>query len=351
MREKLGQMFIIRIHGKEVTDELETLIRDYHVGGVSLYSKNYDSYDDMYKLINDIKKINKKYNDTPLFIGIDEEGGRVNRLPKEFIGPPSGKMIRSNINYVKEDGLLIKEILKNLGINLNYAPMFDIQRYDDSHPIGNRCLGKTAEDVIKNGSVMVKQFDDFVIPVIKHFPGHGLVKRDSHLFLPITNSDIKNVEDMEPFKDAIKNKYPAIMISHILIKKMDMFHPASLSKKVVKDYLIDELKYDGLIITDDLKMKAVNILYGYKRSCLKAIKAGNTSILIGGDYKTVLSCIKYVEKKMNDSLKENIEIAYDKIIKAKKEYHINDNPTKKMDVSYYNAKMQKLLDKIKNSQK
>ena len=74
------------------------------------------------------------------------------------------------------------------------------------------------------------------MPVVKHFPGHGLVKIDSHFFLPITNSDIKNVEDMEPFKDAIENNYPAIMISHILIKKMDMFHPASLSKKVIKDY-------------------------------------------------------------------------------------------------------------------
>lgn len=346
MKKKIGQMFIIRMNGKEITNELVSLIRDYHIGGISLYSKNYDSYDDMYRLINNIKKINKQYNDTPLFIALDEEGGRVDRFPKDFKTLPAAKRLRRDISFVNEDGLLIKEMLENLGVNLNFAPVFDIQRFDDNHIIGNRCLGETAQEVIKNGITMVKLFDDKVIPVIKHFPGHGLVKRDPHFLLPSTNVNITDEEDIEPFKEAIKNNCPAIMISHILVKKMDRFYPASLSKKVIKDYLINELKYNGLIITDDLKMAAVNILYGYKKSCLKAIKAGNTALLVGGSYSDVMHCINYIEKKMDYLVKENIELSYDKIINIKKKFHINDDATKKMDVNYYNSKIQELLDKV-----
>lgn len=346
LRKMIGQMFIIRMQGKEITKELVSLIKDYHVGGIALYSRNYDSYEDMYKLINDLKELNKKYNDTPLFIALDEEGGRVDRFPKDFKTLPAAKRLRRGLEYVNEDGLLIKEMLENLGVNLNFAPVFDIQRFDDNHAIGNRCLGITGEEVIKNGITMVNLYDDNVIPVIKHFPGHGLVKRDPHFFLPSTNLDITKEEDIEPFKAAINNNCPAIMMSHILIKKLDRFYPTSLSKKVIKDYLIDTLKYDGLIITDDLKMNAVNLLYGYKRSCLKAIIAGNNAVLIGGKYCCVKDSINYVEKKMNDSLKEKIELSYKKIIEYKKEFHINDNPTKKMDVDYYNNRIQELLDKV-----
>ena len=136
------------------------------------------------------------------------------------------------------------------------------------------------------------------------------------------------------------------MISHVLIRKMDLFNPASLSKKVIKDYLKGELKYKGLVITDDLKMKSVNILYGYKKSCLKAINAGNNVLLMGGKYNDVINCINYIEKKMNKSLKKDIELSYDKILDIKKKYHINDEPTNKIDIEYYNNKIQELLDKV-----
>ena len=346
MKKKIGQMFIIRMNGKEITDELVTLIKDYNIGGISIYSKNYDSYKEMHKLINKIKKINKKYNDTPIFIAIDEEGGRVDRLPDDFNTLPAAKRLRKDIKYVKEDGLLIKEMLEKLGVNLNFAPVFDIQRFGDYHIIGNRALGESSQEVIKNGITMVNIFNDNVIPVVKHFPGQGLFKNDPHILLPSTNVNIDKEEDIEPFKEAIKNKCPAIMISHVLIRKMDLFNPASLSKKVIKDYLKDELKYKGLVITDDLKMKSVNILYGYKKSCLKAINAGNNVLLMGGKYNDVINCINYIEKKMNKSLKKDIELSYDKILDIKKKYHINDEPTNKIDIEYYNNKIQELLDKV-----
>ena len=344
LEEKLGQMFIIRMHGKTITKELETLIKDYHIGGISLYSRNYDSYEEMQNLINDLKKLNTKYNNTPLFIAVDQEGGRVNRLPKEFKNLPSAKIL-SEKNKVEEAGNIIGELLNEIGINMNFAPVLDIQRFKDDHAIGDRCFGSNKEDVITNSVKMINSLKNYLVPVVKHFPGHGLVKRDSHLFLSFVKEDIEKTDDIEPFKNAINNNVPAIMMSHIIISKIDKMYPASLSKKVIKDYLVDKLNYKGLIITDDLKMKAVNILYGYKKSTLKAIDAGNNIVLIGADYKIVSECIDYIKFKMNDSIKDNIVNSYNKIIELKKEYKINDEQKKKINIDYYNERINKIREK------
>ncbi len=347
-KEKMGQMFIIRMHGKKITDELIELIRDYHIGGISLYSCNYDSYDEMLKLINELKELNNKYNKTPLFISLDQEGGRVNRLPREFKNIVSAKKLSSKDKYVEEAGNIIGEILSSIGVNMNFAPVLDIQRFCDDHAIGDRCYGDNKDDVSNKGIVMMNSLkNNNIIPVVKHFPGHGLVKRDSHIFLPMTFKNIKNVDDIEPFKEAIKNNCDAMMISHIMVRKMDKFYPSSLSKKVIKNYLIDELNYNGLIITDDLRMKAVNLLYGYKKSSLKAIGAGNNIVLIGAPYKTIKECINYINKKLTDELKDNIENSYKKIIKIKEKYNINDSINKLVDIEKINEKIEKLNNKVK----
>lgn len=348
IEEKLGQMFIIRMHDKVITKELETLIKDYHIGGISLYSKNYDSYDEMLSLINELKRLNNKYNNTPLFIALDQEGGRVNRLPKDFKNIVSAKKLGENKKYALEAGQITGELLYKLGINMNFAPVLDIQRYEDSHAIGDRCFGNTKEKVSENGITMMNSLKkEGIIPVIKHFPGHGLAKRDSHLFLPIVNEKIEKSDDLVPFINAINEKADAIMIGHLMIRKMDKIYPASLSKKVIKEFLIKKLNYNGLVITDDLKMKAVSLLYGYKRSVLKAINAGNNIILIGTDYETVIKCIDNIIKKMNNNIKNDIETSYNKIIDLKNKYNVNDNENEKFDINLYNEKINKLNEKIK----
>ena len=297
--QKIGQMLIIRLQGKKINDSLITLIKDYNIGGILLYSKNYDSYEQMLDIINELKEINSKYNDTPLFISIDQEGGRVNRLPKEFNNIVAAKKLSIDKKYVEKASQLTSNILNAIGINMNFAPVLDIQRFSDKHAIGDRCYGTNKETVAENGIIVMNTLKEKnIVPVIKHFPGHGLVKNDSHFLLPITFSNIKETEDIVPFISAINNGCDAIMISHIMISKMDKIYPATLSKKIIKNYLIDELKYKGLIITDDLKMKAVNLLYGYKRSALKAIEAGNNMIIIGSNYHKVIECINYIKRKL-----------------------------------------------------
>ena len=346
-KEKIGQMVVIRMHGKKITEDLVSLIRDYHIGGISLYTNNYSSYDEMLSLINSLKELNSRYNKTPLFIAIDQEGGRVNRLPKEFLNLPPAKRISIDKKYIKESGSIIGDILYNLGINMNFAPVLDIQRFPDNHAIGDRCFGDNKEDVTTNGIIMMNEISKRnVIPVVKHFPGHGLVKKDSHFFLPVINKDIKESDDIYPFKEAIINNSSAMMISHIMIRKMDKIYPASLSKKIVTNYLKEELKYDGLIITDDIKMKAVNFLYGYKKSFYKAVEAGNNVILIGSSYGIVKECIDNVLNKMTDEIEKNINNSYKKIINVKKEYDIKDKSNKKMNVDFYNKKIEKIRDEV-----
>ena len=346
--KKIGQMFIVRMQGKLITKELETLIKDYNIGGICLYSKNYNTYEEMLSLINDLKSLNKKYNKEPLFIAIDQEGGRVNRLPKDINNLLSAKKISKKDEYIIESGNIIGEILLKSGINMNFAPVLDIQRFDDYHPIGNRCYGDNAKDASKKGNLMMKTLkENNIISVVKHFPGHGLVKYDSHLLLPIVTKDIDKTEDIIPFKDAIKEKTDAIMISHILLSKLDLFNPASLSKKVIKDYLKDKLNYQGLVITDDIKMKSVNLLYGYKRASLKAIKATSDIILIGAEHNTVIKCINYIYNKINDELEENINDSYNKILKIKKEYNIKDEKNNKIDIEKYNERINILNNKCK----
>ena len=189
--KKIGQMFIIRMHGKKITNELEQLIKEYNIGGICLYSKNYNNYEEMLSLINDLKELNKKYNKEPLFIAIDQEGGRVNRLPKDIKNILSAKKISKKDKYITEAGNITGEILFKSGINMNFAPVLDIQRFDDNHPIGNRCFGTNAKDVSKKGNLMMKTLkENNIISVVKHFPGHGLVKYDSHLLLPIVTKNI-----------------------------------------------------------------------------------------------------------------------------------------------------------------
>ena len=344
IEEKLGQLFIVRFHGKEITDELISLIRDYHIGGVALYYCNYSSYDEMQNLINEIKRINSLYNKTPIFIAIDQEGGRVNRLPKEFKNLPVANKLTSDIELVKESGQIIGEILNDIGVRFCFAPVLDIQRFKDNHAIGDRCYGRNSKDVTTNGIAMMNELKKNVLCAVKHFPGHGMFKSDYHIFLVGTTKNISKTTDIIPFEEAIKEGTPAIMVGHIMVRRMDNIYPASLSKKVIKEFLIKKLGYNGLIVTDDLKMKAISIIYGYKRATLKAVEAGNTNILIGAKYNNVMKCLDYIKKRINPELEEDINNAYNKVISAKKKYKLNDEPKKPINIEKYNKRIQRIRD-------
>lgn len=348
LEEKVGQMFLIGINEKQLTNKTIEMIQKYKIGGVILYKRNYDTYEEMLNLINKIKQINK-VNKIPIFISIDQEGGRVNRMPKEFHNLKSALSFANtkDIELVRQSGEIIGKMLNNSGVNLNYGPVLDIKRFNENHAIGDRCYGIDSKEVSKYGiEVMKAMQNEKVISTIKHFPGHGSTTKDSHFSIPKIKTDINNLEkeDMNTFKNAIQNGADMIMIGHLIIEDIDKKDPASLSKIIIKGYLKEKYNYKGLIITDDLKMMAIRLRYSMKKATYKAIQSGNDIIMIGLDYNIVKKVIKDTIKKVkrNKINIERIDESVSKILEIKEKYNITDNTANGCNIEDINNQIDKL---------
>ena len=327
IEEKVGQMIIIGMDTNYITDRIKTMITKYKIGGIILYRKNFNTYKDMLKLIKELKHLNKQ-NPIPLFIAIDQEGGRVNRMPKEILNLPSANKIakEGNIELIEKSAEITGELLKNSGYNLNFAPVLDIKRFSDNHAIGDRCYGDNKDDVVKYGIPVMKQLQkQGIIPVIKHFPGHGATKEDSHYFLPIINK--LEEEDIYPFEQAIKEGAEAILVGHFLIKNITGAYPTSLSRKFITRYIRKKYKYNGVVMTDDLKMKAIKFIYGTDLAVKKAFESGSDIVIFrfnkDEEKKVIDHIIKLVRK---NKIKENrINKSVKRILRLKEKYNISDH--------------------------
>ena len=351
LEEKVGQLFMVGLEEK-TNEDIANLIQENKIGGVVLYRKNYHTYEEMLAYVNNIKELNSK-NSIPIFISIDQECGRVNRMPQEILNLKSATKLANtkNVEIVKESGKIIGEMLNKTGISMDYAPVLDIRKYKEKHASGDRCYGENKEDVSKYGIEVMKEMQNqSVIPVIKHFPGHGLTKKDSHFRIPkITEKiEILEKEDMIPFEKAIKENAEAIMVGHLIIKDVDKKYPASLSEKVIQKYLIEKYNYKGLIITDDLKMMAIQLHYNMKKAVVKAIEAGNDIIMIGLPYKKVNKIIKFIVKEVkNGRIKEEkINESVEKIIAIKEKYKISDQKVNGFAITEINERIKELNKKI-----
>lgn len=351
LEEKFGQMIMLGLDTYEINDEIIELIEKYKIGGVVLYRNNYTSIETMIEVINKLKKINEK-NKVPLFIGIDQENGRVNRLPKDIT------RIRSAFKQAKTQNMKIINVcndittyvLSSVGINMNFAPVLDINRNIKNRAIGDRSYGNNVEDVTKYALPFMKSMqENNVIPVIKHFPGHGATNKDSHFVIPKIN-DIEKLEkeDMLVFENAIKNGADAIMIGHLILKGYG-FKPASINKKIINKYLIEKYNYKGLIITDDLRMNTLKYIYGLKRSIRSSIDAGCNIMMIKykkGDiyriYKDLYKMVRLCEidpELVNNSAK--------KIVAMKKKYKVNNAKIDvQLDLKLINDKIAKVNNAI-----
>lgn len=347
IKQKIGQMLIIRIN--QLDDATIEFIKKYKIGGVILRKSNYSDYSDMLNLINKIREI----DNIPMFITTDQEGGRVNRMPNDFLNIKDAYSIAKteNDNNVVESASLIGKTLKSSGFNVNYAPVLDIKRFEDNHAIGNRSYGKSKEDVARYGIEFMKELSNQgVLSVIKHFPGHGSTLQDSHFGFPYvkTKKEILETEDMYPFEEAIKNGAEAVMLGHIVINDIDKKYPASMSKIIINSYLREKFKFNGLIITDDLKMMAIKLRYSPAKSLMLAINAGNNMVMMGLPIKTVEKAIKKVAKKVKSKKVdvEHIDKSIDLILKLKEKYEIKD-AIEKIDIEKINSEIEKLNSKIK----
>lgn len=252
---------------------------------------------------------------------------------------------------VEEAANVIGEILRKSGFNMNYAPVLDIQNFPDEHAIGNRCYGENIEDVCKYAIPAMKALqNNQVVAVVKHFPGHGATKRDSHFFLPIIKASISNIEQkgMIPFGKAIEEGCDAIMVGHLIIKDIDKFYPASISANIISKYLREKYKYDGLVITDDLKMRAIKYIYGLNTSVKRAIKAGNDIVLFRYSYRKETRAIKNIIKLVKKGKLEESRIneSVERIIKIKDKYNINGDLVQGINIEEINEKINKINNRV-----
>lgn len=348
IKEKFAQMILLGLDVPSIDTNIINLIQSHKIGGVVLYKKNYKTYEEMLNFINKLKEINR--NNTPLFIGIDQENGRVNRLPVDILAMPSAKRQTKDYEVLCECNEITAKLLSNVGVNMNFAPVLDID-HENNNLIGNRSYGVTKEEVINYAIPLINDLNkEGIISVPKHFPGHGLPKGDSHIILPIIK-DIKTLEevDLYPFNELIKMNTDAIMVSHLRIKGFGL-KPATMNKKIINKYLSN---YNGLLVTDDIKMNIMKYLFGIPKIIKNSIEANHNLIMIKyqkEDMNLYNQLFSALETDYFD--KEKINISYNKILKLKEKYHLNnDILTNKINIEEINNKISSLNKSLEQYEK
>lgn len=283
--EKLGQMVMIGIQGTKVDDDSLYMLHQFHMGGVILFDRNMKSPEQVKQLTSDLQaQSNEK---VPLFIGIDEEGGDVVRMAEKLTPPPSQKEIGAtgDIEQAKTWAIKTAKSLKDMGINVNFAPVADVGSND------KRSYSTDANTVIDFVRAATKGYQqENIIYSLKHFPGIGKGRVDSHVdssSIDVTK-EILMAEDIIPFKTIIDENKPNdyfILVSHLKYPALDEEYPASLSSKIMTDLLRNELGYKGIIITDDMEMGAVANHNDFRSIGVNAVKAGADIVLVCHEYQ------------------------------------------------------------------
>lgn len=347
--EKLGQMIIAGIDDYTMNEEARNLIAAYHVGGIILYKPNVKDTKQLVGLINDLKKTNAE-NKLPLWLGVDEEGGRVTRLPDEISKTPTNQTIGKSgkIQMARNIGQLLGKELNAYGLNMDFAPDLDINSNPKNPVIGDRSFGATATLVSSFGIPMMNGLQEMkVVPVVKHFPGHGDTAIDSHIGLPVVQNDLARLRKLEliPFADAIKHQADAIMIAHILLPKIDAKYPASMSKTIMMDLLRKELGFHGLIMTDDMTMGAIAENYEMGEAAVKSVLAGTNVVMVGHDPQKAIAVIQALRDAVQAGRipMDTIDQSVAQVYKLKQKYKLQDHPVTAPDPKLLNAEVQRVL--------
>lgn len=348
LEEKVGQMIFAGIKGTTITNETKKIISTHQVGGIILFKDNLKNADQSVSLLNSIKEENIK-NKVPLFLGVDEEGGRISRLPELTMLPTSenlGKQNDASLSY--NIGKLLGTELSAFGFNLDFAPVLDINSNPDNPIIGDRSFGTDAEIVSKLGLQLMKGIQsEQVISVVKHFPGHGDTAVDSHKELPIIQKSLADLHALEliPFTRAIEQGAEVIMIGHILLPKIDSTYPASISKIIITDVLREQLEYEGVIITDDMTMKAILNNFEISEAAVSAVKAGNDIVLVAHDYANIKKAKEAILQAIEagEITEQRIDESVKRILAIKKKYNLSNKQQDGVNIQELNQSINETL--------
>jgi beta-N-acetylhexosaminidase len=272
LRKKIGQLFLIGFEGRSQTPVLKELITRYHVGGVILFARNISEPLQAWELLRSFKS-------RGLLRAVDHEGGRVQRLPAPVTHfPPAlniGNTGSEKLAY--EAGFAQARELAAVGFNLNFAPVLDIHTNPVNRVIGDRAFGTDPNTVARLGCATIKGMQAAGIATCgKHFPGHGDTRDDSHEVLPRVRSTVPSLKSRElvPFGAAIHAGVDAMMTAHVVYEGLDPERPATLSSAAVNGLLRKDLRFDRVVMTDDLEMRGIADHYDPDDAAILALKAG-----------------------------------------------------------------------------
>lgn len=352
LEEKIGQMVMVGIEGDVLGDDARQMIEQHHVGGVILFKRNINNPEQTLSLINELKRVNS-VNKIPLFLSVDEEGGRVSRMPDQVKKLPTsgriGEINDSDLSF--KIGSLLGQELKSFGFNMDFAPVLDINSNPNNPVIGDRSFGTTPDVVSRLGIQTMKGIQSHdVISVVKHFPGHGDTSVDSHIGLPSLGHDLQRLNSFEliPFANAVKNNADAVMIAHILLPNIDPEHPASFSRAIITDILRKDLNFEGLVITDDLTMGAITENYDLGEAAVQAVTAGSDIVLVCHTLEMELQAINALKNAVESGQisTERINESVYRILKLKQKYQLADDPVESIDIDQINRNIDQVLSGV-----
>jgi beta-N-acetylhexosaminidase len=295
----IGQLFMIGMPGPELDSGTEALIRDWRIGGLILFSRNIKTPDQLKKLCWNLQEISINTHGVPVFIAVDQEGGRVSRLKEpftQFEGNESIGMADKPENEALRFARITAEEMKQVGLNMNLAPVLDVMREEVNECLIGRMFGGDPEVVSMLGAIVIEELQaNGIISVAKHFPGLGAVPKDPHRGLPVINSSKEELYgiDILPYESAIRVGVSGIMTSHAIYPSIDESNPATTSQEFIQNLLRKELSFQGIVITDDLEMGAMKERYGsVSESAYQAVIAGADMLIIAENQSMALESMK-----------------------------------------------------------
>lgn len=336
--DQIGQMLLVGFRGTTLTEENHIIrdMEDYNLGGVILYEKdgptqsrprNIESPEQLQKLVADLKS----HSNEKLFVAIDQEGGIVDRLKASY-GFPSTVTAQylgriNNEDTTRYRASVIAKTLDQMGINVNFAPVVDLNTNPASPAIGSlgRSFSANPDTVVFHSEIFIEEHEKLkILNCCKHFPGHGSATSDSHLGLTDVTNTWNEVE-LEPYRQLISSgKCKMIMSAHVFNQNLDANYPATMSAAILTGILRNELSFKGVIVSDAMEMKAIAENYGLKEAIEKSINAGCDLLVFSNNidsYNTeiVPEVINIIKELVNEGkiTKERIRQSYERIIKLK----------------------------------
>lgn len=299
LRSTIGQLLMAGFPGHDIPVELRALAREFDLGGIVLFARNVAEPEQVAELAREAQQLSST---APVWVGIDQEGGRVQRVKAPLTVWPAMQTLgrADDLALTRAFATCLAEQMHALSVSIDFAPVVDVLTRADNPAIGDRAFSDDADVVARHGAAVIETLQAAGLPACaKHFPGHGEASVDSHLDLPVLELPPDRFEHVEwvPFRAAIASGVAAIVTGHLLVPSLDEDHPATQSRIVLQDILRGQLGFEGVVFSDDMDMQAIAARHDPAEAAVRALGAGCDVLLqCSGDMERLAQTLEGVVK-------------------------------------------------------